>query len=82
MLPRPVITCLVLSLPILLVSAAVASGGYLAVDAAGDHMGAATLRWCLVALLMLTAVDVILLAAALGIQALQRGAPDEHESEI
>ena len=70
MIPRPILTVLVLLLPVLIVAFAALMGGSALAQAMQDEPGAKVLRWIGVGTLLLTVVDLILLVGALGLRAL------------
>ena len=78
MLPRPILTFLVFTLPILVVSFAVLMGGSALARATEDLAAASALQWIAVGLLILTFVDLILLVGALGLNALSD--KDDHDN--
>ena len=71
--PRPVLTTLVFSLPLLVVAFAVLMGGSALASATEDMEVAQALRWVAIGVLMLTVVDMVLLVGVLGLNALGRG---------
>ncbi|MFN0020158.1 MAG: hypothetical protein ACKVP0_18005 [Pirellulaceae bacterium] len=71
MVPRRILTVLVLGLPVLLVAFAVVMGGWGLAQGMGDPAGATALRWIGVACLMLLVIDVVLLVMALGLNAIE-----------
>ena len=78
MLPRPILTILVFSLPILVVSFAVLMGGSALARATEDLAAAQALQWVAIGLLILTVVDLVLLVGALGLKAL--GEKDDRDN--
>jgi hypothetical protein len=69
--PRRILTVLVLALPVLLVAFAVVMGGWGLAQGMGDPAGATALRWIGIACLMLLIMDGVLLLMALGLNAIE-----------
>ena len=71
MVPRRILTVLVLALPVLLVAFVVVMGGWGLAQGMGEPAGATALRWIGIACLMLLVVDGVLLLMALGLNAIE-----------
>lgn len=69
-IPRPLLACLVFSLPVLIVAFAVVAAGYLLTAGGTDPGAAQALQIAGVVLMMLVTIDVILLVGVLGLSAL------------
>ena len=81
MISRQTLLILLYALALLVVASTVVLGGSLLLGATSDAAAATVMRWIGATCLMLLAVDVILLVAALGINALGRQETDsENES--
>ncbi len=78
LIPRPLLIVLVYALPILIVAAVVVMSGYLLLQATGDQSGAAVMRWLSGGLLLLIVIDLVLLVAALGVNAIAQR-PDRSD---
>lgn len=80
MVPRKLISILVIGLPVLATTLAVLLGVFLVVDGLGDRGGALLVRGFAIAGLVALIVDVLLLVGALGINHLdQTRELDEHD---
>ena len=77
MIPRSLITVLVLALPVLVLVFAVVMAASALTEAMGDGAGSYGLFWCAMAALLLVIIDALLLLMVLGIRALQ----DAEEQE-
>jgi predicted exporter len=75
-IPRPVLKTLVFALPLLVCTFAVMLGVSALTQAMQDEVGARTLRWISVGVLVLAVIDVLLLLGVLGLQALN---DDDHQ---
>jgi hypothetical protein len=85
LVPKRILTVLVLALPVLVVAFAVVMGGWGLALGMGDLAGATALRWIAVACLMLLVMDGLLLLMALGLNAIEasggREPPDTNSQE-
>ena len=81
MVPRKILTFLVFALPVLMVAFGVLMSGYLLAEAPGDAVGARVLRWISVGVLICAVIDLVLLAGALGINALAESDSDSNDSD-
>jgi hypothetical protein len=72
MIPRWLLTTLVLALPVLVVMFGVVLGASSLAAALGDAAGARFLSWWAITALVLLVIDSVLLLAVLGIHALDR----------
>jgi hypothetical protein len=76
LVPKRILTVLVLALPVLVVAFAVVMGGWGLAQGMGDPAGATALRWIAVTCLMLLVIDVLLLLMALGVNAIEERRED------
>ena len=72
MIPRRLLSTLVLGVPVLVTSFAVISGAALLARGLGDLAGARGLFWAAMGALIALVVDVLLLVGVLGLMALDR----------
>ena len=72
MVPRQVLATLVYALPLLGVTLIVLTGGYALASGTGDKGAAGVMWWIAMSCLILLISDLVLLVAALGINALGR----------
>jgi uncharacterized membrane protein len=72
MIYRPLLTALVLVLPILVLTFAVLLGASSLTGAMGDAAGSYGLFWCAMAALVLLTIDALLLLMVLGIRAIDQ----------
>ena len=72
MVPRQILAILVYALPLLGVTLIVLIGGYALASGTGDNGAARVMWWIAMSCLMLLISDLVLLVAALGINALGR----------
>jgi hypothetical protein len=72
MIYRPLLTVLVLVLPVLVLTFAVLLGASSLTGAMGDTVGSYGLFWCAMVALVLLIIDALLLLMVLGIQAIDQ----------
>jgi hypothetical protein len=77
--PRRLLFALVVALPVLVVAFAVVMGGQALARATGDTVGSSVLFYVAMAALMLLVVDLVLVVAVLGVNALGQQAPPDDE---
>lgn len=78
MIPRSLLTILVLALPVLVVSLAVLLAAAGLTAAIGDAPAASVLTWIGIGCGLLLLVNIVLLLCALGVRALEQADDDQH----
>jgi hypothetical protein len=79
MIPRPLLTTLVIALPILVMAVAVILAAAKLAEGMGDAAGARGLFWTAMAALILLAMDALLLLGILGLRALENQTDERGE---
>jgi len=81
MIYRPLLTALVLALPVLVLTFAVLLGASSLTGAMGDAAGSYGLFWCAMAALMLLIIDALLLLMVLGLRAIDQREDANRQDE-
>ena len=81
MLPRPFLTILVYTVPVLVVAFGVLMGAESLASATGDTVATSVLRWAAMICLMALAGNIVLLVGALVIEAISRRTPPGNSDE-